>query len=310
MPWDLIPLNDGNAIPSIAFGTWTIGNGQGAIDQVEQAISVGFSHVDTAQWYENEEEAGKAVRESGLARRDMFITTKFSGLHGLDIQTSIHNSLKNLGVEYVDLYLIHDPSLARPDIPSAWAEMETLKRAGLAKSIGVSNFGINELAVLLASAKIKPAANQILLHPYVYGRQAPLLAYTAAQGIVSEAYSSLTPITRQPGGPVDKPVNEIARRLNATADQVLLAWVKAKGAVAVTTSSKKFRLEGYLAAAELDLTPADIAAIDSAGEKGARREIFIKTARVIAGLMLFGAVIFRIYALLEPGARYSWGNVC
>jgi diketogulonate reductase-like aldo/keto reductase len=260
--------------------------------------------------YRNEEEAGRAVRESGLARRDLFITTKYSGLHGLDIETSIHNSLKNLGVEYVDLYLIHHPNLARPDIPSAWAKMEALKRAGLAKSIGVSNFGIDELAILLASAKIKPAANQILLHPYVYARQAPLLAYTAAQGIVSEAYSALTPITRQPGGPVDKPVNEIAQRLNATADQVLLAWVKAKGAVAVTTSSKKFRLEGYLAAADLDLTPADIAAIDSAGEKGARRETFIKTVRVIAGLMLFGAVIFRIYALLAPCARYSWSNVC
>jgi len=97
---------------------------------------------------------------------------------------------------------------------------------------------------------------------------------------------------------VDKPVNEIAKRLNATADQVLLAWVKAKGAVAVTTSSKKFRLEGYLAAADLNLTPADIAAIDLAGAKGARRQAFLKTVRVLAELMLVGAVVFRIYAFL------------
>ncbi|KAI0300555.1 Aldo/keto reductase [Multifurca ochricompacta] len=265
MPWDPIQLNDGHVIPSIAFGTWTLGNGQGSIDQIEQAISVGFDHVDTAQMYRNEEEAGKAVQESGLARKDIFITTKYSGLNGLDIETSIQNSLKNLGVEYVDLYLIHHPRLAQPNIPTAWAKMEAIKRAGLAKSIGVSNFGVDDLEVLLASAKIKPAANQILLHPYVYARQAPLLAYAASQGIVSEAYSSLIPITHQPGGPVDKPVNEIAQRLNATADQVLLAWVKAKGAVAVTTSSKKFRLEGYLRAADLQLTPADIAAIDLAG---------------------------------------------
>jgi len=259
---------------------------------------VGFSHIDTAQVYGNEEEAGRAVRESGLARKEVFITTKYSGSHGLDIDTSIHNSLKNLGVQYVDLYLIHHPNLARPDIPTAWAKMEGIKRAGLAKSIGVSNFGIDELDILLASAKIKPAANQILLHPYVYARQAPLLAYTAAQGIVSEAYSALTPITRQPGGPVDKPVNEIAERLNATADQVLLAWVKAKGAVVVTTSSKKFRLEGYLAAGDIELTIADIAAIDSAGERGARHDAFIKTVRVMAGLMLFGAAIFRVYAFV------------
>jgi len=97
---------------------------------------------------------------------------------------------------------------------------------------------------------------------------------------------------------VDKPVNEIARRLNATADQVLLAWVKAKGAVVVTMSSKRSRLEGYLAAADLELTAADITAIDLAGAKGARRETFVKTVRVMAELMLFGAVLFRVYAFL------------
>ncbi|KAH9067889.1 Aldo/keto reductase [Lactarius vividus] len=295
MPWDAIQLNDGNVIPGIAFGTWRIGNGQGPIDQVDQAISVGFSHIDTAQAYRNEEEAGIAVRESGLARQDIFITTKYSGLNGLDIETSIQNSLKNLGVQYVDLYLIHSPRLAQPDIPTAWAKMEAIKKAGLAKSIGVSNFGVDELEILLASAKIKPAANQILLHPYVYARQTPLLAYTSAHGIVSEAYSALTPITHQPGGPVDKPLDEIAQRLGATTDQVLLAWVRAKGAVAVTTSSKKFRLEGYLAAGDLKITTADIEAIDSAGAKGARQGIFVKSVRAIAKLMLFGAVAFRIY---------------
>ncbi|KAH9009630.1 NADP-dependent oxidoreductase domain-containing protein [Lactarius pseudohatsudake] len=180
MPWDAIQLNDGNVIPGIAFGTQGIGNGQNPVDQ---AISVGFSHIgkyglsNTAQAYRNEEEAGMAVRESGLARQDIFITTKYSGLNGLDIETSIQNSLKNLGVEYVDLYLIHHPSVAQPDIPTAWAKMEAIKKAGLAKSIGVSNFSVDELEILLASAKIKPAANQILLHPYVYARQAPLLAY-------------------------------------------------------------------------------------------------------------------------------------
>ncbi|KAH9006535.1 Aldo/keto reductase [Lactarius hatsudake] len=295
MPWDAIQLNDGNVIPGIAFGTGGIGNGQGPIDQVDQAISVGFNHIDTAQVYRNEEEAGIAVRESGLARQDIFITTKYSGLNGLDIETSIQNSLKNLGVEYVDLYLIHRPSLAQPDIPTAWAKMEAIKKAGLAKSIGVSNFGVDELEILLASAKIKPAVNQILLHPYVYARQAPLLAYASAHGIGSEAYSPLIPITHQPGGPVDEPLNEIAQRLGVTTDQVLLAWVRAKGAVAVTTSSKKFRLEGYLAAGDLKISAANIEAIDSAGAKGARQGIFVKSVRAIAELMLFGAVAFRIY---------------
>ncbi|KAJ6546660.1 NADP-dependent oxidoreductase domain-containing protein [Mycena vulgaris] len=269
MPWDTIQLNDGREIPSIGFGTWKIGNGDGPISQVDQAISLGFSHVDTAQAYRNEAEAGIAIRESGLERKEIFITTKYSGLDGLDIKTSINNSLKNLGVSYVDLYLIHHPRLAVPDIPTAWKEMEDIQAQGLVKSIGVSNFEVNDLAILLASAKVKPVANQILLHPYVYARQLPILEYAAKHKIVIEAYSALIPVTSLPGGPVDAPVSSIAERLGVSNDQVLLAWTKAKGAVVVTTSSKKERLEGYINAGDIALTEDDISAIDEAGAKGA-----------------------------------------
>ncbi|KAI0317832.1 Aldo/keto reductase [Amylostereum chailletii] len=294
MPWEDLKLNDGNTIPGIAFGTWTLGNGQQSIDQVDQAISVGFAHVDTAQSYRNEEEAGTAIRESGLARKDIFITTKYSGRDGLDIETSIENSLKNLGVSYVDLYLIHHPRLATPDIPTAWAKMEKIKADGKAKSIGVSNFDAKDLAILIASAKVKPAANQIILHPYVYARQTPVIAYGAAHGIVTEAYSALIPITHLPGGAVDKPVGDIAKRLNASPDQVLLAWVKAKGAVVVTTSSKKSRLEGYLAAGDLQLTTADIVAIDAAGAAGTRREVVRKAGARIALVALACVAVFKL----------------
>jgi len=296
MPWDPVKLNDGNAIPSIGFGTWTLGNGQGPIDQVEQAISVGFSHVDTAQSYRNEEEAGKAIRESGLAREEIFITTKYSGLNGLDIQTSLKNSLKNLGVSHVDLYLIHHPRLAVPDIPTAWRELEEIKQKGLAKSIGVSNFGVSELKTLLASAKIKPAANQILLHPYVYAQQAPILAFAASEGIAIEAYSSLIPLTHRPGGPVDIPVSEIAERKKIAPEQVLLAWVKAKGAIVVTTSSKRDRLERYLDAGDIELTEAEILAIDNAGAECAWKRITKTSLWRVGALSLvsfmIGAAIF------------------
>ncbi|KAJ6450073.1 Aldo/keto reductase [Mycena sanguinolenta] len=268
MPWDATPLNDGRSIPSIGLGTGKMGNGDTPITQVDQAISVGFSHVDTAQLYGNETEAGIAIRESGLERKGIFITTKYSGLNGLDIRTSINNSLKNLGVSYVDLYLIHHPCLAVPDIPTAWAEMEAIQAEGLVKSIGVSNFEVQHLAILLASAKVKPAANQILLHPYVYARQLPILAYAAKNNIVIEAYSALIPITALPGGPVDTPVRAIAARLGVSMDQVLLAWTKAKGAVVITASSKKERLLGYLDAGDLELTTEDILSIDVAGAKG------------------------------------------
>ncbi|KAG6332901.1 hypothetical protein ID866_6188 [Astraeus odoratus] len=288
MPWNFIRLNSGYNIPGIAFGTWRLGSGQVAIDRVEQALDTGFSHIDTAQMYLNEHEAGAALRESGLQRSDVFITTKYSGTNGLDIATSIHESVSKLGVDYVDLYLIHFPNLAVPDIPTVWAQMEKIQEAGLARSIGVSNFNAKHLEILLASAKVKPA---IQLHPYVYRQQLPVLEYAAANGIVVEAYSPLTPITRRPGGPLDKPLNEIAKRHGATNDQVLLAWVKAKGAVAVTSSSKRTRLQGYLAAGDIVLSEEDIAAIDAAGALEERRRN--RLGEFITGLVL-GAAVFAI----------------
>ncbi|KAL1941679.1 hypothetical protein VTO73DRAFT_7118 [Trametes versicolor] len=294
MPWELIKLNDGTSIPSVAFGTWTLGGGTQATDFVDQAISVGFSHIDTAQAYRNEEEAGKAIKESGLPRKDLYITTKFSGRDGLDIETSIQNSLKFLGVDYVDLYLIHHPRLATPDIPTAWAKMEKLKQDGLVKSIGVSNFGVPELQILLDSAKVKPVANQILLHPYVHAQQLPIITFGNAHGIVSEAYSVLIPLTHQPGGPVDKPVGAIATRLSVKPEQVLLAWAKAKGVVVVTSSTKKERLEGYLAAGDIELTPADIVAIDVAGAAGAKQLTVRTFVNRVAAVTLATALAFAV----------------
>ncbi|KIK50236.1 hypothetical protein GYMLUDRAFT_234712 [Collybiopsis luxurians FD-317 M1] len=142
------------------------------------------------------------------------------------------------------------------------------------RSISVSNFGVNDLATLLASAKIPPAANQILLHPYVYAAQAPIIDYAKKHNIVIEAYSALIPLTERPGGPVDVPINKIAKKRNLAAEQVLLAWVKAKGAVSVTTSSKKDRLQRYLDAGDIELTDAEITAIDAAGASAQSHELW------------------------------------
>ncbi|KAG2119316.1 NADP-dependent oxidoreductase domain-containing protein [Suillus clintonianus] len=146
--------------------------------------------------------------------------------------------------------------------------MEKVQNDGLAKSIGISNFGVQDMETLMVSAQIKPTVNQILLHPYVYRRQKPILDYAAKNGIIIEAYSALIPITTAPGGPLDKPLNEIAAKFGVTPEQILMAWTKAKGAVVVTTSSKKARLEGYIAAGDITLSPEDIAAIDDAGALG------------------------------------------
>jgi len=196
-----------------------------------------------------------------------------------------------LNTSYVDLYLIHNPDLAVPDIPTVWSQMEKVQEVGLARSIGVSNFNEKQLEILLSSAKIKPAANQIYLHPYNYQQQSPTMEYAARYDIVIEAYGALTPVTSEPGGPVDAPLNEIATRLRATTDQVLLAWIKAKGAVAVTTSSKKARLLSYLSAGNLELSAEDVKRIDIAGAIGEKGITVRHGLRKLGVGVLFGILI-------------------
>ncbi|KAG6856967.1 hypothetical protein H0H87_011637 [Tephrocybe sp. NHM501043] len=291
MPFGNIKLNDGNQIPGIGFGSGSVNKGKDVTDIVHQAIEAGFSHLDTAQAYQNEESVGEALRESGLAREELFVTTKYSS--GL-IRNSFDESLRKvcvsgltlisrhpnpnipiqLGLTYVDLYLIHHPRTVLPDFEGSWRSFEKIKEDGLAKSVGVSNFDVEDLRAVVKIARIKPAVNQIEFHPYTYTKHKPLLEYAAKHGIVIEAYSSLAPITKFRGGPVDAPVEAAAKRLDITSNQVIFAWVRAKGAVIVTTSSKKERLEEYLAVADLPpLTDEEIQAIDEAGAKGPPRTI-------------------------------------
>ncbi|KAG6810669.1 hypothetical protein H0H92_010817 [Tricholoma furcatifolium] len=283
MPFENVKLNDGNEIPEIGFGTGSALYRKDATDSVIQAIEAGFSHLDTAQIYDNEESVGEAIRETGLLRNDLFVTTKY--WQG-PIQTSIRESLQKLGLKYVDLYLIHQPRFAAPDFEGTWREFEKIKDDGLARSIGVSNFNLTELQTIVKTARIKPAVNQILFHPYNYAENKALLEYSAKHGIVTAAYSSLAPITKYPGGPVDAPVNAAAQRLSITPNQVIFLWVKAKGVVIITTSSKKKRLEEYLAVGDLpSLTEEEIAAIDAAGVKGPPAKInrWTKVAKCVVG---------------------------
>jgi len=258
MPFHSITLNDGRKIPQIGFGTWKIPQEVTAA-QVDQAVEVGFDHIDTAQGalignippayvrsliivYRNEEQVGQAIKEGGLARKDLWITTKWSGVDDKDAQVSINESLEKLGVDYVDLYLIHHPRVTKGDIKGAWEAMEDIQKQGKAKSIGVSkwvdllrpelflipSFSVDDLKELLKHAKVKPVVNQILLHPYVIGTQQPLLDYLHKEHIVPEGYSTLIPITSKPGGPVDKPVDKLAKKYKVEPEQILLAWSKAK----------------------------------------------------------------------------------
>ncbi|CAK5282954.1 unnamed protein product [Mycena citricolor] len=276
MTFETIPLNDGKEIPAIAFGTGSVYKFTDVTRLVAQALESGFWHVDTAQYYGTEEFVGDVIRESGLARSELYITTKYSWLG--NVADALPQSLQNLGLKFVDLYLIHSP---RPGYEEVWKTVESFQKQGFTKSIGVSNFHLEQLQNLLQTATVWPAVNQIELHPYTYADYKDTIDWAQEHGIVIEAFSSLSPITKYPGGPVDVPVAAAAARLGITPTQVLLSWVRAKGAVIVTTTSKKERLREYLAVGDLPpLSDEDVAAIDAAGAKGPPSSMRLRLKRM------------------------------
>ncbi|KAG2050224.1 Aldo/keto reductase [Suillus hirtellus] len=277
MPFGTVTLNDGNEFPAIAFGTGSTMKFRDVTDYVGQAIENGFSHIDTAQHYQTETYVGLAIKESGLPRSSLYITTKYSGSG--KPQQAIQQSLNKIGVSYVDLYLMHFPELFSE---SGWQEFEKMKKDGLTRSIGVSNFTLQDLQKLLKTAVTKPAVNQqIQFHPYNYASHRALLEYCSKQNIIVEAYGSLNSITQNPGGPVDAVVNAAAKRIGATPNQVLFSWVRSKGVAIVTTSRSKQRLQEYFAVEDLPpLTAEEIAAIDDAGAQGPPNQL------VVAGLAM------------------------
>ncbi|OBZ71476.1 NAD/NADP-dependent indole-3-acetaldehyde reductase [Grifola frondosa] len=251
-------------MPAIAFGTGSKLKGQDVTECVEQAIETGFSHIDTAQWYANEDSIGKAIRETALERSELFVTTKWSG------RTSIPGGVRD-SLDKASIHVV-------PNAGDVWREFEKIKEEGLTKSIGVCNYSLPKLQELVKTASIIPAVNQILFHPYNYAENKELLEFCTQHGIVIEAYGSLIPITKLRDGPVDKPVQAAAKRLNATPRQVILSWVRSKGVVIVTASSSKEYFQEYLAVADLPpLTEEEVAAIDEAGARG--RSVFIRRAR-------------------------------
>ncbi|SCV67033.1 BQ2448_5679 [Microbotryum intermedium] len=301
MGWEHVWLLDGYRIPEIGYGSWLIGSGSTVVDQVEQALEAGFNHLDTAQIYKNESEVGEGLQASGLERKDVWVTTKWSGKDGKGIRASINESLEFL--KYVDLYLIHSPRLVKADPVAAWEEMLVLKKEGLAHSVGVSNYEIEDLEMLREAGLATPVVNQILLHPYVYERQKALLAYHEQQGIVTEAYSTLYPLTHRSGGPLDKPLRKIAKahsseKVEVTEAEVLFAWARSKGAVIVTTTRSKKRLQAYLRAGDLELTEKEIATIDSAGAQFKAWQRWQYAKRV--GALAFGCAAAQ---LLYAGVR-------
>lgn len=274
-----ITLNDSTTTPWIAYGTGTALYRQDANQYVQLAIRSGFTHLDGAQMYANEDSLGNGIVASGKPRSELYVTTKLGKLNaGETVKESLQESLKKLGLAYVDLFLIHSPTHYEGRLKQVWKEMEGVKNDGLTRSIGVSNFKVDSLNEILEIATVKPAVNQIEYHPYVFKASEPIVKFDQEHGIVTSSYAGLTPIFRAQGGPLDTVLPGIRERLEktrgqpVTQGQVLLKWLQQKGILVVTTSSKEDRLKEYLDTVNVPpLTAEEIQVIDENGSKYHKR---------------------------------------
>ena len=261
-------LNNGLEIPVVGFGTWQTPDGEVAELSVITALKAGYTHIDTAAAYKNEESVGRAIKKSGLNREDLYITTKLANPSHTyeDAQQSIKDSLEKLDLDYIDLYLIHwpNPVTSRHEWKKrnadSWRAMEEAVDAGLIKSIGVSNFHPHHIDALLETARIKPAVNQILLNPS--DMQEELVRYNKKHDILSEAYS---PLGTGKIFEVES-LKDLASKYNKTVAQVVIRWSLHHGFLPLPKSVTPERIVSNFDVYDFELRPEDIALID--GLKG------------------------------------------
>jgi len=257
-------LTNGLKIPSIGFGTWQTPDGDVAYQAVSDAILAGYRHIDTAAVYGNEESVGKAINDAPISRSDIFLTSKlWNNVHTYeDAKNAINQSLKKLGTDYLDLYLIHwpNPESTRENWETrnreVWRAMEEAYAEGKLKAIGVSNFRGHHLSSLLETAKVKPLVNQIYLSPS--DTQDEVVAFNQSQGILTQAYSPLGT-----GTVLDVPeVKEIADKYQKTPAQVLIRWSLQKGFNPLPKSVTTSRIKSNLEVFDFELSDADIQVLD------------------------------------------------
>jgi diketogulonate reductase-like aldo/keto reductase len=246
-------LADSNEIPLLALGVWQVPDGPQTENAVRWALELGYRHIDTAQAYGNERSVGKARRDSGVPREDVYITTKFYPGRK-DPEAEAQRSLERLGVEQVDLYIVHWPQGG----PTwAWDGMQRAHAAGYARSIGVSNFSAKEVDELLGVAEVRPVVNQVQFSPFEYRKR--LLEHCEGHGIALEAYSPLGT-----GRHLDDPrVTEIAQRVGRTPAQVLIRWCLQRELVVLPKSTHRERIEANAQVFDFTLSDADMAALDA-----------------------------------------------
>jgi diketogulonate reductase-like aldo/keto reductase len=251
-------LADGNELPLLGLGVWQIEDGQVCVDAVRWALELGYRHIDTAQAYGNEESVGRGLRESGVPRDEIFVTTKFHPGHS-DPVAEAERSLERLGLDYVDLYIIHWPQGG----PTwAWPGMEEARERALTRSIGVSNFDAGELEQVLAGASIAPVVDQVQFSPFEY-RQG-LLGACGKHGIALEAYSTLGTGRHLE----NETVVAIADRLGRTPAQVLLRWCIQHDVPVIPKSTHRERLAENSSVFDFSLSDSDMAELDALDDTG------------------------------------------
>ena len=253
-------LNNGVPMPIFGLGVWRLAPGEETVRVTAEALALGYRLIDTASGYGNERHVGEALRVSEIPRGDVFITTKLrTEDHGYDSTLrAFDDSLALLGMDYVDLYLIHWPrSDKRGD---SWRAMERIVAGGRARAIGVSNYAERHLTELLEHSGVVPAVNQVEFHVFLFQRE--LLEFCRARGIQLESYAPLTKGRRLE----DSRVAAIASRCRRTIPQVMIRWVIGHDVVAIPKTSRRERLIENAQAVELELTADDMRALDALDE--------------------------------------------
>ncbi|HWK29163.1 MAG TPA: aldo/keto reductase [Solirubrobacter sp.] len=251
-------LADGNRIPLLGLGVWQVPDGRETEDAVRWALELGYRHIDTAQAYRNERSVGNALRDSGVPRDEVFITTKFYP-GNKDAETAAQRSLEKLGVDSVDLYIVHWP---KGGPTWMWDGMQRAHANGYARSIGVSNYSAAELDELDAAADVKPVVNQVQFSPFEFRRG--LLDACDRHGIALEAYSPLGT-----GRHLKDPrVAEIAERHGRTPAQVLIRWSLQRDLIVLPKSTHRDRIEANADVFDFGLTEDDMRALDALDTTG------------------------------------------
>jgi diketogulonate reductase-like aldo/keto reductase len=251
-------LVDGTVMPLLGLGVWQVPDGPDCVQAVRAALELGYRHIDTAQAYGNEPSVGRALRESGVARDEVFITTKFHPGRRDPLREAAY-SVEQLGTDYVDLYLVHWPG---GGATWAWPGMEAARARSYTRTIGVSNFDVDELDQLLGAATVAPAVDQVQFNPSAY--RTALLDACADRGISLEAYSPLG-TGAQLG---DSVVVGIAAGLGRTPAQVLLRWCIQRAIPVVTKSTHRDRIAENARVFDFELSAGDMERLDALDRSG------------------------------------------